>query len=197
MIALIIIITVILFILLLRLGVIIEYSDTGFFIYLKAGVFSFNVYPGSDEKVKKKKLKKEKDFSFKPGSLNEFLDMLKIIKKALSRLKRKLLVKHLVIKYIAAGSDPAETAMSFGASNAVLGIIMPVLEKHFKIKKRDISVTADFESTQKKIYLKLAVSIAVWELLYVGAALLPLFKPKSLSKKGLDIKDRKGVLQNG
>ena len=178
---------------LLRAGVTVEYSEGGFKAWLRIGFLSFGLYPPKKEKkVKKPRVKKEKKpkkpkvkkepMLKKPGSLKEFLDMLAVIKEAFSRLRRKLLIKRLVIHYTAAGSDPMGAALAFGASNAVFSSIVPLLEKYFKIRNRDFRTLADFESEQQKIYVNAAVSMAVWEGLYVIFALRPLLSASQPQK---------------
>ena len=172
-----IIISIILIIALIRVGVIVEYSSDGLFAWLKIG-FIKTVIHGDDKvkKPKKKPKKKDKSKSFKPGSLHDFLEMVKIFKNTLGRLRRKLLIKTLILHYTAAGSDPAKTAMQFGAANAVFGTVMPIIERHFRVKKRDLRASADFDSDKPGVYAKITVSIAIWESIYVLFALLPLFK---------------------
>jgi len=161
------------FLALLRFGVIVKYDVDGLSVFARLGMLSFKILPQDKKTVKpvkpKKKPKKEK----KPGGLKAFLDMLPGIKRALGRLKRRLLIKNLTIHFTAAGDDPAKTAMSFGAANAVFGAIVPILENSFRIKNRDFRAAADFDSTQPGIYVSAAVSLAVWEAVYIVFALLP------------------------
>ena len=174
-----IILSVLLLIALLRVGVIIEYSSEGLKIWSKFAFIKLRVHDSKDKKPKKKKKKKVKDkdkkSSLKPGSLREFLEMLKIIKNMLGRLKRKLLIKTLIIHYTSASDNPAKTALQFGAASAVFGTVLPILERHFRIKKRELNAWADFNANEPGIYAKLTISIAIWESLYVLFALLPIF----------------------
>jgi len=189
------VIAIILFVLLalalLRVGVILEYSEDGFNTWIKLGFLRLKLKK-SDEKKKPKKKKKPKDKGtiLKPGSLSDFMNMLKAIKVALGRLKRKLLIKNLTLHYTSASDDPAKTALQFGAANAVFGAIVPVLEKHFRIKKRDLRAAADFNSQEQGIYVRLTISIAVWEIVYVLLALLPLFKTTSINDTGKPEKEK-------
>ena len=191
MLVIVIILFVLLVLALLRVGVILEYSEDGFNTWIKLGFLKLKLKK-SDEKKKPKKKKKPKDKGsiLKPGSLRDFMDMLKAIKVALGRLKRKLLIKNLTLHYTSASDDPAKTALRFGAANAVFGAIVPVLEKHFRIKKRDLRASADFNSQEQGIYVRLNISIAVWEIVYVLLALLPLFKTASLSDTGKPEKEK-------
>jgi len=160
-----------------------------------------------EKKPKKKKKKKEKENilkELKPGSLNEFLEMLKPVKNMLNRLKRRLLINQLVLYYTPAGEDPSKVAIQFGSANAVFGLITPVLDRHFRIKKRDLRVFADFNSTKQGIYAKLIFSMAVWEAFYILFALLPLITSSLKKRTGTKqkmtdnvIQDRKEGLANG
>jgi len=172
---------VLLLLALLRVGVVLEYTENGLESWIKIGFLKLRI---NKDKKKKKKKKEKKESSFKPGSLKDFLDMLKAIKNTLGRLKRKLLIKILILHYTSASDDPAKTALQFGAANAVFGIAVPLLEQNFRIKKRDLTASADFDSKEPGIYAKIIISIAVWELLYVLSALLPLFKALSSTDNG-------------
>ena len=191
---------VVLLIAFLRFGVRVEYSENGFYIWARIGLLSLQILPAKKEKIKKrKKVKKKKEpmIDLKPGNLEELLDMFPPIKNTLSRLKRKLLIKHLQIHYIAAGKDPSNTAMAFGTANVAISMLVPFLEEKFRIKDSDVRVSADFESDKQKIYVNITISIAVWEALYVAFALLPLLNlKKKLRTKG-KIQTRKEVKENG
>jgi len=157
---------------LLRFGLMIEYGEDGLETFIKAGPFKFRTDTHGKRKAARKKIKEKK-----AGSAAGFMDIMKAVMNTLNRLRRKLLIKELTLHYTAAGDDPVKTAMNFGAANAVFGMIIPPLEDKFRIKKRDLQTTADFNGTEPVIYARIIISIAVWEALYVFSALLPLLKP--------------------
>jgi len=188
MIALAIVLIVIIFIALLRFALSAEYSADGFFLVLKAGFLSFRLIPAKEKtekkilKAQKKKEKKELKKKEKaerepeekrPGTLKTVLNMLPEICKTLNRLRRKLLIKRLKIRFIAADEDPVKAALTFGASNALFGVVLPLLESAFRVKRRDVSSSVDFNATEQSIYLNAAISIAVWEAVYITFAALP------------------------
>ena len=208
MVALSITIAVLILIALLRFGVIVEYSEEGFHLWAKAGFLKFKLLDDNKEKKpKKKKEKPKKERNLKemlPGSLREFTDTLKIILKALGRLKRRLLIKQLTLYYTSAGEDPAKTALQYGAANAVFGAIVPEIKKNFRVKRIDLRTWFDFTSTEQRVYAKVIISIAVWEVFYVLFALLPLVtatfkrKPSHTNKtEKSDKKERKDGEDNG
>ena len=208
MLALAIVAAVIILIALLRFGVIVEYGEDGFHLWAKAGFLKFKLLDDDKEKKpKKKKEKPKKERNLKdmmPGSLSEFTDAIKTVLNTLGRLKRRLLIKQLTLYYTSAGEDPANTAIQFGAANAVFGALIPKIKKHFRVKHLDLKTWFDFTSTEQKIYAKIIISIAVWEVLYVLFALLPLVtaafkrKPAQAKKNDKEVTiDRKDGENNG
>ena len=193
MIALAIVLAALLLIALFRFGLSVEYGADGVKVVLYIGPVRNRLYPGKEkgpkekiskekkEKKKKEKIsKKRKPEEEKPGKLETALSLLPAIKKALSRLRRRLLIKRLRVRYAAAGEDPYKTALAFGASEAVFGIVLAVAEKSFRIRRRDFSAYADFNATEQCIYVFAAISIAVWEAVYVLFPFVPvLLKSKS------------------
>jgi len=200
--AVLIIIAIILFIALLRFGIVIEYSETGIRAWVRVGFLSLIIYPEKEHRLHKiRKARKKVRQKIKPGSLDELLDIIAPIKEMLDRLRRKLLIKRLKIHYTVAGEDPYKTAMTFGSANAATSIIVPLLEEKFRIKKRDIQILANFESEEQKIYLNLAISIAMWEAIYVIIALLPILKNNIPERPEMSVStnsnNRKEVRENG
>ena len=197
MIVLAIVIAVIMLIALLRLGLSVVYSEGGVSLTLMVGPVPLRLLPkkekrekqiikGLRKKEKKAKKKAAKPKAEKPGGLKGWLDTVQTYSKGLGRLRRKLLIKKLTVRFVSAGADPSKTALMFGASSAAIGAGVPLLEKSFRIRRRDIRASADFDALQPSIYVKAAISLAVWEAVYVIIAILPLFT------KGINVgKDEK------
>ena len=120
----------------------------------------------------------------------------------LKRLKRRLLIKQLTLHYTSGNDDPSKTALIFGASSAAFGVITPLIERNFRVKRRDLRASTDFVTKEQCIYAKIIISIAVWEVFYVLFALLPILgallksKPKD-EKNALHKIDRKDGKENG
>jgi len=170
-----IILLILLSIALLRFGFIVEYSDAGLQMWYKIGFLRFSL--ADDGKEKKPKKKKDKESAVKlPGNFSAFIDIFNAVKTALDRFRRRLLIKELTLYYSAAGEDAAKTAMTFGAGNAVFSFLLPVLDRNFRVKKQDLRVFADFESTEPKFYANVRFSLAVWEAFYIVFAFLPILK---------------------
>ena len=182
-----IIISILILIALLRFGVIVEYDEAGVKLWVKAGFLKLRILdkdkkdkPKKKKKKKKKKEKKPKEK--KPGGFRRFLDLLKAAMKALGRLKRRLLIKQLTLHFTSAGDDPSKTAIQYGAVNAVFGAIVPVIDRQFRIRRRDLRAYVDFTISAPVIYAKVTISIAVWEVFYIAFAFLPVLISMAAAK---------------
>jgi len=213
MITLAVIFSILVMIALLRFGVSVEYSESGLLVIVRAGPLAIQVVPGSDKPIsekKKEKLKARKEEKErkkaekkaqkaqgekKPGAMKALLELLPSVKALLSRLRRKLLIKKLIIYYSVATDDPYKTALTFGAANAAIGMILPLLENNFRIKKRDFRALANFYDTRQSIYINAAISLAVWESIYIVFAIIPAGIRILRSSKGAI--DRKDEYENG
>jgi len=206
MLALAITLSIIILLALLRFGIILEYSDEGFHYWGKVGFLKFRIDKDKSKKRKKKVKEKVKPKNINkqilPGSLSEFMDMLRAVKNLLDRLRRKLLIKKLTLHYVSAGEDPANIALQFGAAHAVFNTIIPLLEGYFRIRRKDLNASADFNAKEQSIYAKINISIALWELIYVISALFPviagIFKRTPERKiTGQESKERKDGQNHG
>ena len=179
MLALGIVLAVLLFLAILRIGVRGEYSEDGILIQLKIGAFLFTVYP-VEKKTKKKKEKKPKEKKIKNetpsgeakekkgGSVEIIKKLLPEVIAALKKLKRKICIKRLKIWYMSASDDPAKAALYYGYASAGAGAISAVFENNFKVCRRDIRTSVSFTESQPKVYVDLIMTLAVWEILYIA-----------------------------
>ena len=99
------------------------------------------------------------------GDLSQFWPLLEAVGKLLNDLRKKLRVKKLELHLVMGGDDPCNLALSYGKAWAAVGNIMPVLEKVFVIKKRDVQVHCDFMAQSTKIYLKLNLTMTLLRLI--------------------------------
>lgn len=187
---------------LLRFGVAAEYSGDGVTVVARAGPVKIQVLP--PKKKKPKKVKKDKPKKVKkpveevpeevkrPGKLKDFLKLLPAVKTALGRLRRRMLIKRLTIHYTSAGDDPSNTAMVYGAANAAFSVVVPMLEKAFRIRRRDVRAFVDFTVEEPFIYLKIDISIAVWELIYISWAIIKGIAP-IIKRRKVKLPDEKDM----
>ena len=170
---------IILFLLaILPLGVSVVYNEDGPLIRVIAGPVRLKVFPGKKKdpdappKPKKKKEKTSKKDAEQPktpkkkgGSIKDFFPFVRMIFDFLGDFRRKLRINHLKLKYIMAGGDPADLAINYGKAWAALGNIWPRLESWFVIKKRDVEIECDFESSDTLIDARIDLSITLGRLL--------------------------------
>ena len=79
----------------------------------------------------------------------------------LDAFRRKLRVDHLEMKLVLGGGDPCDMAVNYGKAWAALGNLMPLLNRAFVIKKRDLEVECDFLADTTVITARLDLTITV------------------------------------
>ena len=165
----------------LPLGVHGLYNADGFRLSLILGPVKLKLIPAKHKKDKKEKKEKEKEpekekqeekkkIAKDETSGGSFLDFLPLVKTGIEFLgafRRKLRIKRLEMKVTMASSDPCDLAVNYGKAWAALGNLMPLLERAFVIKKRDLEVQCDFTASDTVIYARADVTITLGRLLAV------------------------------
>ena len=173
----------------LPLGVRIRYNSEGILVKVIAGPVKITVYPlpGKKKKEKKKKepkktaaaqeenlpkppqppkeKKKKAEQKEKGGSLLDFLPLVQAALDFLGDFRRKLRLDNLYLRLIMAANDPCDLAVNYGRAWAAVGNLLPQLEKWFVIKKRDIEVECDFETSKTLVIAHLDLTITLGRLL--------------------------------
>lgn len=160
----------------LPVGVSVNYDEDGPKASIMAGPFYIPVYPVKKKEKTEKKPKVKKQNTVKSsgtkkekkkngGSIQDFLPILDLILDLISAFGRKLRVDHLTLKLILSGDDPSDLAVNYGRGWALLGNLMPLLEKAFVIKKRDLEVACDFLEEKTTMIARLDISITIGRLL--------------------------------
>ncbi len=158
------------------LGIKAKYDAGGAAVWLSFGPFRTVLYPANkkDKKPKKEKCaqqdtKKASGKKEKGGSFSDFFPLLDAVLDFLGDLLcRKLRVKKLQAKVVMAGDDPCDLAINYGRAWAALGNLVPVLERFFVIKKRDLQVECDFTAEKTLIDAQLELTITLGRLLHLG-----------------------------
>lgn len=187
------------------LGVSVRYNEDGMQFKILAGWIPFSLPKGKKtEKKPKKKTKKEKKTEKKTdhkpktpsqkepekkgGSILDFLPFVEIGLNLLGDFRRKLRVRRLEMKLVLAGDDPCDVAVNYGRAWTALGNLMPLLERMFVIKKRNLEVGCDFESTETRISARVDVTItpggALKIVLYHGLRALKAYMNLKKIRKG-------------
>ncbi len=162
----------------LPLGATARYNADGLTVKLIAGPVRIPLLPTKEKqpKPKKKKEKKTETVSAKPsgkgkrkretgGSWTDFLPIVKTALDLLNDFRRKLRIRRLELKLIMAGDDPCDLAVNYGRANAALGNLWPMLERCFVIKKRDVQIECDFESSETVVIARADATITLGRLL--------------------------------
>ena len=103
--------------------------------------------PKKEKKEKKPKKEKPKP-KLKPSTL---LDYARLGLELLGSLRRKICIYELTLHAAFGGADEAEATLNYGRAWAAIGAVTPLLERTFRIKKRDLA--AQFEPQRKEIKL--------------------------------------------
>ncbi len=164
------VILVLLVILLLRIFLIFEYDSNGVSGYVKL-VFLKIKFPTQKKKTTVRKDKKE-TAQKKPGNLVELKGIIFPAVKTLGKLLRLLSVNLFIADVTLATDDAFNTAMSYGATCAGIGAVFPFLDGKLRIKKKKISINANFESKTGTIYLYANISLRIWQIIILTIYLL-------------------------
>lgn len=192
---LLIILIIVIGISLLRLGVSLKYSDSGFTAVLTVAFLHFTLYPakGSPRKKRKKKgkpdkkkdeLEEQKPEGQKGGGTEQFKQWFRIGMDVLRKLRRRLRVNMLQVRHVVAGEDAAKTAIAYGNTCAAVAAILPGLNNLLSIRRQDIKIDVDFTGRASKIYVNVIISLAVWEIIYIaGSLMIPIIQKGLLGKR--------------
>ena len=175
----------------IRLKGFVEYSEEGILAQLRVLWFKITLFPakpkkesaGEPKKPKKPKKQKkpkepkkpkekprdERPLTEKVGGLWDlFRDALPMVCEAAGKLLHKLRIEELVLHLTWAAEDPADAALGYGAGEAALGAVWPLLDRTFDIRKRDVGVAVDFERTSPVIYARALLSFTIGQLVSLG-----------------------------
>lgn len=170
---------------LIRLGGRVRYGAEGLFVFLLLGPVKLRLFPAKEEsggewkpKPKKEKRKKKKPNlaeqhkkepkEGQPGTLSRLMQLLPVAGEACGALKRKIRIDDLDLQLIWGGSDPAAIALGYGQANAALGMIWPILDNNFKVKRHSFQVGLDYGRAQPGVELTAALTLTVGQIVALG-----------------------------
>lgn len=158
----------------LPIGISAVYNTAGPKVQVLVGPVRLTVYPrkkkSADENKKQTKKTPAQNKQTSGGSAKDFVPLLHRVLDFLRAVKGKLRVRRLDLKLTLGGDDPADLAVNYGRAWAAIGNLIPLLERHFVIQKRDVEVQCDFTSYETCIYARLDLTITVGRLLRLGAS---------------------------
>ena len=164
----------------LPLGATVRYNDQGVALKVIAGPVRIPILPKKKAQEKEKPKKEEKPKKKQPvakkteapkpqeekgGPVTDFLPLVQTALDLLNAFRKKLRINHLYLKLIMASDDPCDLAVNYGKANAAMGNLLPLLERCFVIKKRDIEIECDFESAKTVIIARADLTITLGRLL--------------------------------
>lgn len=161
----------------LPLGISASYDSGGVLLKLIAGPVRLTLYPGKKKEKKAEGTKQEKkpakvsspaQKKKKGGSFSDFLPLVQSVLDFLDAFRWKLRVNRLEMKLILAADDPCDLALNYGRAWAALGNLMPVLERHLVIKKRNLEVECDFLSNTTVIVARGDLTITLGRIFSLG-----------------------------
>lgn len=121
----------------------------------------------------------------KGGALPPLLDLLPLAAEAAGGLKKRIRIDELTVHLTWAAEDPAQAALGFGRANAVMGMIWPLLDHNFDVKKHDLGVQVDFNRSSPDVMCRAALTMRLGQLLSFGLRLgFKLLVVWSRSRKG-------------
>lgn len=173
---LIVIVAVLFLLSFVRLGGRATFGPEGFGVVVIAGPLRIKLLP-TEEKDKhkeikqKKKPKKEKPAAKKetdgekPGTVGRVLDLLPTVAEAAGALKRRIRIDHLVLSVVWGADDAASAALGYGKANALMGMIWPLIDNNFKVKKTDFQIDVDYGKTTPEFKADAAITITVRQLI--------------------------------
>lgn len=172
----------------LPLGASVKYNSDGPLVRIIAGPIRFKVFPVKKKEKKEKKPKEKKQKKEKPktdgqqtmekpkeekkekgGSLLDFLPLVRVGLDLLNDFRWKLRLNRLELKLILAANDPADLGLNYGRAWAAVGNLVPMLERSFVIKKKDIEVECDFTTSETLVIARLDLTITLGRLLALVA----------------------------
>lgn len=162
---------ILLLLLCLPAGVHLRYSAAGMALKLVYGPIRLQLLPSKGKKKKKKEKKpKEKPAPKEPepvknateapkkgGNLKDLMEYVPIGLDLLNAIRRRLLMRKLVLLVNLAGNDPCDLALLYGKANAGVAGALPLLERCFRIRHRDVQVFCDFTADSTEVYAELEI----------------------------------------
>ena len=124
------------------------------------------------------------------GSASETWELLRFLSDVLGDLRRKIRLNELTLHVrFGAGDDAAKTAIRYGRAWAIIGVVMPHLERIFVIKKRDIGAELDYNVDEKMaadahMVLTITIGRALALALRAGIGFLKIYQAYQDKNKG-------------
>ena len=128
----------------------------------------------AEKKTKKQRASKSENKQKSPWPRVLFSNWHELLE-LVGRVLRMPLLDPLVLKVTFGGEDPASGALNYGRAWALVGALMPILERNFTIGRRDINVQLDQKASEISVYAKAALTARVGQCIRLAVSALILF----------------------
>lgn len=82
------------------------------------------------------------------GTLSQIMLILPVLCEALGALIRKVRIKTLKLVVVWGADEPADAAIGYGRAQAAIGMIWPLIDHNFKVKKAEFDVGVDYQAKE-------------------------------------------------
>lgn len=169
--------------LLLRLGLRVEFAAEKTRFFLCVGCVRVPIHTGKKTKQQKEKNEKKRVENLsgekknagkkKKPALRDMLDLIGEMGGVATRLIKRICIRELSGRITAGGTDAASAAIAYGRLCAVVGAVHALLERLVTVKAFDVGVELDYESG--KIHAEGVLEVS-FRILYILAALFGALK---------------------
>ncbi|MBQ3134386.1 MAG: hypothetical protein IJB75_01060 [Oscillospiraceae bacterium] len=155
-------------VLLLRVGVRVEYGRPALSVCILVGPGYIPVLPARKKKneTKRSSSKKAKE---KPVSKRNTLELLReflpLVLRTVKRLFGKLQVDKLDLVLTAGAKDPGDVALQYGRANAILGALWQPIVAACHVVDGRARVEVDFDAEKPEIYLLAGLTLRIGQIL--------------------------------
>lgn len=156
----------------IRVGGRVRYGRDGLFAALLVGPVRIQLLPVRKKPAKRKKKRKKPEKPEKPkpeaeetpGTLGRLMELLPVAAEAAGALKRKIRIDDLKLDLIWGGTDAAAIALGYGKANAAVGMIWPLFDHNFKVKRHEFRIALDYERREPGAELEAAVTMTLGQI---------------------------------
>lgn len=127
-----------------------------------------------------------------PGALSQVMVILPVLCEAVGALIRKVRVKNLKLFVIWAAEDAADAAIGYGRAQAAIGMIWPLIDHNFNVKKADLDVGVDYEVKEPMAVIDAVLTMPLGQaIVFVVRYEIKVIKKLLAEDPGLQARDRR------
>lgn len=162
-------------VLLLRIGVQVQYGRPGLAVRLRIGPKYVQIFPARKKRRKEQKVgtrateQKQTKPSSKGGTLELIRAFLPLVLRTVKRLCGKLRVDKLELILTAGAEDPGDAALQYGRANAVLGSLWQPIVNTCHVVDGHARVDVDFNAKKPEVSLLAQLSLRIGQALTLAA----------------------------